>query len=89
MDTYLDGNAAAGPLADLFRFDVTAAVAGCASCGDTAVLARSRVFGGGPGLIMRCATCDSVLVRLVASENRAWLDLTGVACLQIERGGSG
>jgi hypothetical protein len=84
--TFLDGNAAAGPMADFLTFDITAAVGRCAGCQNSAVLARCRVYSAGPGLVLRCATCDCVLIRLVTTHDRAWLDMTGLACLQIDRG---
>jgi Family of unknown function (DUF6510) len=87
--TYLDGNATAGPLAELLTFDVTVTVARCKGCGESMVLARCRVYSAGPGLVLRCADCDRVLVRLVIVDDRAWLDMTGVACLQIDLGESG
>ena len=85
--THLDGNAAAGPLADLLRFDITVTLARCGGCGDTMVLAQCRVYPVGPGLVLRCAACDGVLIRLVLAGDRAWLDMTGVTCLQIDLDG--
>ena len=82
--TYLDGNAAAGPMADLLGFDVTVAVGRCAGCGESAVIARCRVYSAGPGLVLRCSFCDHVLARMVVTESRTWLEMTGIACLQIE-----
>jgi hypothetical protein len=87
--TYLDGNATAGPLAELLTFDVTVTVARCRGCGDSMVLARCRVYSAGPGLVLRCAACECVLLRLVIVNDRAWLDMTGIACLQIDLGESG
>lgn len=84
--THLDGNAAAGPLADLLTFDVTVTVAECAGCGETMVLAQCRVYAAGPGLVLRCSVCDGVLIRMVTAGDSAWLDMTGVACLHIDRG---
>ena len=86
--TYLDGNAAAGPLADLLTFDPTVAVARCKGCGETMVLAQCRVYATAPGLVLRCAACSGVLIRLVIANSRGWLDMTGVACLQIDLGES-
>ena len=37
MIGHVDGNALAGVLSELFRFDVTTARMRCASCGDLAV----------------------------------------------------
>ena len=83
--TYLDGNAAAGPLGDILGFDITTTVGRCAGCRDTMPMAQCRVYSVGPGLVLRCASCDCVLLRLVVAQDRAWLDMTGLACLQIDR----
>ena len=87
--TYLDGNAAAGPLSDFFGFDITTTVGRCTACRSTMLMAQCRVYSAGPGLVLRCASCDGVLLRLVVAEDRAWLDMTGLACLQIDRTESG
>jgi Family of unknown function (DUF6510) len=81
----LDGNAAAGPLGEFFRPEMTAAMGKCASCGRRAALADVRVFGGDVGLVLRCVACDAVLVRVVTSDRRSWLDLSGLAVLEFER----
>ena len=81
--SFLDGNAAAGPLRDVFAVDVTAAVGQCAGCGRTAVVAEARVYMQAPGLVARCAGCDKVLLRLVRGPGRTWLDLRGLAYLQL------
>jgi Family of unknown function (DUF6510) len=77
-----DGSALAGPLQDLFRVDVTTAIGRCTRCGRT-TMAEARVFDHAPGLVVRCATCDQVLLRLVRGPGRAWLDLRGLTYLQL------
>jgi len=78
-----DTNALAGPLQDVFRVDVTTAVGRCTGCGRTAAMAEVRVFDHAPGVVARCPTCDQVLLRLVRGPGRAWLDLRGLAYLQL------
>ena len=78
-----DPNALAGPLAALFRVEVTAAVGHCTGCGRTAPMAQVRVFDHAPGVVARCPTCDQVLLRLVQGPGRAWLDLRGLTWLQL------
>jgi len=41
------------------------------------------VFDHAPGVVARCPTCGQVLVRLVRGSGRAWLDLRGLAYLQL------
>lgn len=69
-DNYLDGNAAAGDLSNLFAVDVTAAEGQCAHCGVTKAFAQAHLYMGEPGLVARCADCGSVLLRLVKARQR-------------------
>jgi Family of unknown function (DUF6510) len=78
-----DGNALAGPVGDLFRVDLTAAVGRCTNCGRAGPMAEVRVFHHAPGVVARCPVCDQVLLRLVQGPGRAWLDLRGLAYLQL------
>ncbi len=82
-DARLDGNAAAGRLAELFVFDVTVARTTCAVCGDIRPLAELHAYLEAPGAVLRCATCQAVQLRVVRSPDRAWLDLRGVQVLEV------
>lgn len=83
-DARLDGNAAAGRLAELFVFDVTVARTTCAVCGDIRPLAELHAYLEAPGAVLRCATCQAVQLRVVRSPDRAWLDLRGVQVLEVD-----
>jgi len=79
-----DGNASAGDLSDVFAVDVTVARTTCAGCGDTRQLAELYAYTRAPGTVLRCASCESVQIRLVRSAHgQAWLDLTGVRVMQL------
>jgi Family of unknown function (DUF6510) len=82
MTSFLDGNAAAGPLREVFAVDVTSASGECVGCGRVGPMAEARLFTTAPGLVLRCAGCDSVLLRMVSGEGRHWLDVRGLAYLQ-------
>lgn len=82
-DAYVDGNALAGPLSELFTADLTAATGRCAHCGRTGAVAGLRVFDRGPGLVARCSGCGEVVLRLVRTPDAAWLDLTGMRNLRV------
>jgi hypothetical protein len=84
--THLDGNAAAGDLRTIFAVDVTAATGQCAGCGQTAPLGTAQLYNQAPGMIARCSSCESVLLRLVTAPGRAWLDVRGLTYLQLETG---
>ena len=82
---HVDGNALAGPLSELFRFDLTTTSGQCRHCGDVSVLARAMVYLDPSGYVVRCCSCDGVLLTVVVTDKRTWLDLSGVAGLQIPR----
>jgi hypothetical protein len=82
-EDFVDANAAAGSLREIFAVDLTAATGRCDSCGNTAVLAQARLYTRAPGVVARCVQCDAVLFRLVQSPRRTWLDLRGLAYLEI------
>jgi hypothetical protein len=83
----LDGNATAGELADLFTFDTTMAVTVCAGCRRAAPMADLRAYVDAPGMVLRCSSCDAAQLRLVRSNDRAWLDLRGVEAMEIHMRG--
>jgi phage FluMu protein Com len=80
---YLDGNAAAGVLSELFAVDMTTARGRCAHCGDVAVVARARMYPDDHGLVLRCSVCEDVLAMVVETPGRLCLDLRGLAWLEI------
>lgn len=84
MSVVLDGNTMAGALGELFAVDVTVAVVECAGCGHTGVVAEVVVYADGPGMVARCPVCSDVLLRLVRSDRRAWLDMSGMVCLRVD-----
>ena len=85
-DRHLDGNAAAGPLSELFAVDVTAAAGRCGGCGNTSRFADTHVYMDSPGLVARCRVCETVLMRLVSDGRRTWLDVRGLTYLQFTTG---
>jgi hypothetical protein len=81
----LDGNAAAGPLGEVFSFEVTSAAYTCEGCGKSDRLGAAMVYEvRGLGTIVRCPSCDHALIRLAYSRGRHWLDLRGIRHLQVE-----
>lgn len=73
----LDGNAAAGILSEVFVPDLTTARARCANCGAIRELGALFVYGHGMGTVMRCPSCDAVVLRVARTRTQLWLDLTG------------
>lgn len=81
--TYLDGNAAAGALSQVFAMDVTSAITRCDGCGQTGVFAEARLYVDAPGMVARCHGCDNVLLRVVTTPTDTYLDLRGLTYLRV------
>ena len=63
-ETRLDGNAAGGLLAEVFAVEMTTARAACAGCGLVAEIGRATAYALELGLVLRCAGCEGVLLRI-------------------------
>jgi hypothetical protein len=81
----LDGNAAAGVLAEVFAYDLTIARAACASCGAVAEIGSQHLYMYplSPGAVLRCNTCEAVLVVLVHGGGHYRLSMRGLTWLEI------
>ncbi|HSS60241.1 MAG TPA: DUF6510 family protein [Candidatus Limnocylindrales bacterium] len=78
----LDGNAIGGLLQEIFAREMTAARGTCASCGAVNEVGRVQVYIHAPGTVVRCPSCEAVLMRIVRGGGRYWVDLTGIRCLE-------
>jgi len=83
MEHKLDGNAAGGILQEIFPFEMTLAQATCTGCGATNAVGALAVYMHGMGTVVRCPSCESVLIRIVQAKGCYWLDMQGVRVLQI------
>lgn len=79
----LDGNAIGGLLHEIFTMDVTVAETTCAGCGAVHAVGRVDVYLDAPGAVVRCPSCEQVLMKIVRGPGRYWLDLTGTRCLEL------
>jgi hypothetical protein len=82
----LDGNAAAGLLAEIFPFEMTGAERICANCGQKGPLGSLLLYGGMMGTILRCPTCDQVQLRIAHVRGRYLIDMRGMALLTTPAG---
>jgi hypothetical protein len=73
----LDGNVAAGILSEVFVPDITTARATCANCGTIRALGALLVYAHGMGMVVRCPSCDAVVLRVARTRTRLWLDTMG------------
>ncbi len=82
-DMRLDGNAIGGLLIELFGTDLTGSMGVCASCGAEDHVATLDVYVHAPGIVGRCRSCEAVMLKIVRSGSRTWLDLSGTRTLEI------
>jgi len=85
-DLRLDGNHVAGLLAEVFQFDMTVEWCGCAACGARNQLGALQVYAHGMGAVLCCPGCGQTLLRIARGGGRWWLDLRGMAWLQLDEG---
>jgi len=77
----LDGNAAAGVLQEIFGIEMTAVAATCVTCGAVAPIGESALYAGGPGTVIRCRSCDSVLIVVTQVRGMYCMDLMGIGSM--------
>ena len=83
MEARLDGNAVGGALSAVFGVELTTAVGVCGSCGTRGTVAELHAYVRAPGFVVRCAACESVLIRIVEGPDRTWIDLSGLRTLEL------
>jgi hypothetical protein len=79
----LDGNAAGGVLREVFAQDVTAALATCAGCRAAGPVGALLEYGHGMGIVLRCPTCGTPVLRIARVPGRLHVDLSGILVLTI------
>lgn len=85
----LDGNAAAGRLQAMFGVEMTTTAAECANCGSMSEMGALLAFTHSPGLVLRCPTCEGVMLRIVETPNATYLDARGMVYLKFSVGRTG
>jgi hypothetical protein len=81
----LDGNAAAGLLQEIFVHELTSARGTCASCGAVGDIGAQHLYMSprAPGAVLRCATCEGVLMVVVQAGGRIRVGLQGLVWLEV------
>lgn len=77
----VDGNAAAGLLAELFAFEVTTAASTCNGCGQTSPVGALHLYGRQMGAVLRCPGCGGLMMAVTRLDGVTRLDLRGVRVL--------
>ena len=81
----LDANAVAGLLYEIFGAEMTASPTECANCGQESEIGTLLAFTQGPGIILRCSGCESVMLRIVQTPDAIYLDARGAVYLRLAR----
>lgn len=82
--TWLDGNAIAGLLYDIFGAETTAARRVCQSCGRRNAVGAHRVYLGA-GTVLRCPDCGDLALTAVPLSDRYLVRFAGTWSLRAER----
>jgi hypothetical protein len=77
----LDGNAIGGLLIEVFGTEMTTATGTCASCSTVSQVAELAVYRPGLGTVVRCRTCEAILMTFVQIHGVTCVDLLGLASL--------
>jgi hypothetical protein len=85
-DRHLDGNAAAGVLADIFGEDMTIRWTVCAWCHRHHVVGRLVVYLHGMGVVLRCPGCGGVQIKIGTVAQSYRIDMRGVQTVEIDSG---
>lgn len=73
----LDGNAVAGTLSEIYGDDMTNVLAECASCGKIDHIGELLAYVHGPGIVLRCSSCATVMIRIVQKPGRTLVEIRG------------
>jgi hypothetical protein len=77
----VDGNAIGGLLHEVFGSEMTTTVGVCGACGTARQVGELAVYARAPGTVVRCPSCDNVLMVFVKIHDRTCVDLMGLAAL--------
>jgi hypothetical protein len=86
MNTALmvDGNALAGQMEQIFRRDMTMAVARCSACEVDTEIGALLAFIRGPGAVLRCPACHTAVARIVETPAALYLDVQGAMYVRLD-----
>ena len=67
----------------MFACEMTAAQLTCGGCGTVATIGAMPAYGVTMGAILRCAHCDTAVLRLAHTPTGLWLDMRGTRRLLV------
>jgi len=83
---WLDGNALAGLLQELFGSELTDMPHGCGSCGAVRAIGAHRLYRGA-GLVLRCPVCSEIALVVATGRNDRVVHLAGTWRMEMSRAG--
>jgi uncharacterized protein DUF6510 len=83
---WLDGNALAGLLAELFGAEMTTAERGCSGCGERRAVGAHRLYQSA-GMVLRCPVCNDMAMLIAELPDRHVVRLTGAWAFSAPRSG--
>ncbi len=81
----VDANAVAGMLQEIFSVEMTANPTECAHCGYEGEVGTLLAFICTPGLVLRCPSCEGVILRIVSTPNAVYVDARGAVYMRLPR----
>lgn len=82
-DSHVDGNALGGLLHDIFGREMTDQIGCCSQCGAVGPLGALLVYRQGPGDVLRCNGCGTVLVVAVMRDDRLRVTFESLRWLEV------
>jgi len=83
-DIRLDGNEAGGTLSEIFVPEMTAARVTCIGCRRVHPMATLLRYGQEMGLILRCPSCNTAMLRMVRVRERLHVDVSGTSFITVD-----
>jgi hypothetical protein len=83
---WLDGNALAGVMAELFGAEMTTALHRCGSCGARREVGAHPAYRGA-GMVLRCPECGDMAMQISEVRDRHVIRLTGEWTFSAPRSG--
>jgi hypothetical protein len=81
----LDGNSVAGLLNEVFGCEMTTCPCQCGHCGAIGAMATLLAFIQAPGVVLRCPSCERVVLRVVRTSEALYLDARGATYIKLRR----
>jgi hypothetical protein len=81
--THVDGNALGAVFVDIFGAEMTDRAGCCAACGAVNKLASLLVYRSGPGDVLRCPKCQTVILVVVDSPSGVRINFEALRWMEV------